>query len=833
MEKHSKTSLFKVTAPVTLSLGILLASGIGPWEPATHTEAAAITYYQTTSNLNMRQTASSKGKILITIPKGKTVSYISKSGTWYKVKYGTKTGYVSSSYLKKTSTTTSAAAKTYTYQTTDNLNLRATASANAKILLSIPKGKNVTYISTSGSWYKVKYNDKTGYVSSKYIKKTLVTASKPVEVPPVNFTATNYQTTASLNMRETASASGKLIMTIPKGEVVVAASKTNENWYKVKYGTKSGWVSGSYLQEYYKYTNTTSIYYSIKKTANLYPMPDTKKAKSYTVPVNNVLASTQTVVNSKGETWYRIAYLGKNYYVISGEVSKVTPVTEKPKTYVAKGATSLYTATGSAQGTLVAIPKGSKITSSYRIEKWNKATFNGKTGYVDSSMFSLYVEPPVTSGPADTNTKPEDVQISRPAGQVISERMYTTIADELNYRVSDNASAELLGKIPFKTQLKTSYKTNKGWYEVTYNGKTGYASSDYLIDETNATRLDTMENNRNSYIFMDLRTKSSVTASQIDAYIAKSATESNSALYGKGQAIINAANKYGVNALYLAAHAIHESGYGTSTISKGKNNLFGFGSYDITPYIGSVKFQSIESNIEFIAQEMKATYLNPSMWKYNGAYLGYTIKNINGVRVDELSKGMNFYYATDSNWGNAIAKHMNGILDYSKEEAKNQTPNTKVPERPVYPDGKDIFPNKTLAVAKASINLRKLKDSKEPIAATIKSGESFNILSKWNDYWLTINYKGITYYTNNYSLSEYTKYFSVKNLARVDADALNVRPEPNTNKASISTFYKYQFIELSLDANKNAITSNGWNKVLLSDGKVGWVSGQYLKRELQ
>ncbi|WP_455661498.1 SH3 domain-containing protein [Pradoshia sp.] len=67
-------------------------------------EAASTVQYKTTANLNLRTTNSTKGKIILTIPKGKTVQYISKSGTWYKVKYKTKTGYASSKYLVKVPT---------------------------------------------------------------------------------------------------------------------------------------------------------------------------------------------------------------------------------------------------------------------------------------------------------------------------------------------------------------------------------------------------------------------------------------------------------------------------------------------------------------------------------------------------------------------------------------------------------------------------------------------------------------------------------------------------------------------------------------------------------
>ncbi|MGO1469270.1 MAG: cell wall-binding repeat-containing protein [Tissierella sp.] len=63
------------------------------------------------------------------------------------------------------------AKKEYIYFITNNLNLRKETSINSKILLTIPKGTHLDLISNEGYWYKVKYKNRTGYMSSKYIKR--------------------------------------------------------------------------------------------------------------------------------------------------------------------------------------------------------------------------------------------------------------------------------------------------------------------------------------------------------------------------------------------------------------------------------------------------------------------------------------------------------------------------------------------------------------------------------------------------------------------------------------------------------------------------------------
>jgi uncharacterized protein YgiM (DUF1202 family) len=56
------------------------------------------------------------------------------------------------------------------YKATTALNLRPTASTSKKSLLTIPKGKSVgKVLASSGSWRKVTYAGKTGWVLKDYL----------------------------------------------------------------------------------------------------------------------------------------------------------------------------------------------------------------------------------------------------------------------------------------------------------------------------------------------------------------------------------------------------------------------------------------------------------------------------------------------------------------------------------------------------------------------------------------------------------------------------------------------------------------------------------------
>ncbi|MBB5179417.1 beta-N-acetylglucosaminidase [Planomicrobium koreense] len=123
-------------------------------------------------------------------------------------------------------------------------------------------------------------------------------------------------------------------------------------------------------------------------------------------------------------------------------------------------------------------------------------------------------------------------------------------------------------------------------------------------------------------------------------------TWTTSPLAGTGKFFKEMESTYKVNALYLMAHAIHESGWGTSKIAQDKFNLYGYGAVDADPYNGAYSYATFRESIEYAAQKINANYHTVTASYYNGSVLGHK-----GV-------GMNVRYASDPFWGEKIAGHM-------------------------------------------------------------------------------------------------------------------------------------------------------------------------------
>ena len=128
-----------------------------------------------------------------------------------------------------------AGAVTVSYGT---LHVRSGASTQHAVLTSLPKGSHITLLNKSGSWWKVQYGDGLyGYCHADYIT--------PIEGRQASV-AVNWGT---LNVRSGAGTQYARVASLNKGDAVLVLS-ANNGWSRILYhGTKTGYVSSTYLSE--------------------------------------------------------------------------------------------------------------------------------------------------------------------------------------------------------------------------------------------------------------------------------------------------------------------------------------------------------------------------------------------------------------------------------------------------------------------------------------------------------------------------------------------------------------------------------------------------------
>jgi beta-N-acetylglucosaminidase len=162
------------------------------------------------------------------------------------------------------------------------------------------------------------------------------------------------------------------------------------------------------------------------------------------------------------------------------------------------------------------------------------------------------------------------------------------------------------------------------------------------------------------YQFLKLSYVDGTTAQQLNSLF-----RPDGVLSGKGQVFIDAAKQYNVNPIYLASHAILETGNGTSPLAKGIDvngakvyNLFGIGAIDGNPdgagsqYAYSKGWTSIDLAIYGGAEFTSSSYINSS-YKQDTIYKMRWNPGIPGVHQ----------YATDVKWATNQVANIKKMFD--------------------------------------------------------------------------------------------------------------------------------------------------------------------------
>lgn len=125
--------------------------------------------------------------------------------------------------------------------TCDMLNVREQPSLDTKVLFQLSQGTTVKVLDNSGEWYKISYNDGTGWVFGKYLS----VRDEALGTGTIN--ANN------VNIRSNPNLSAEILTRLNNGDKVNVFGRSGD-WYKIGLpDEKKGWVYSKYL--YVKDTN--------------------------------------------------------------------------------------------------------------------------------------------------------------------------------------------------------------------------------------------------------------------------------------------------------------------------------------------------------------------------------------------------------------------------------------------------------------------------------------------------------------------------------------------------------------------------------------------------
>lgn len=242
----------------------------------------------------------------------------------------------------------------------------------------------------------------------------------------------------------------------------------------------------------------------------------------------------------------------------------------------------------------------------------------------------------------------------------IGDIMY--FVDNTNLKETADDSAKDIAEVRKSLDVKLLELPSEEWCKVAFDNVEGYVKTSNLT--SSYTTPNIIEKNRIQRILlkvnidMELNRTSGLTLNDYKKIFTNLPNDRNKIFQDNYTAFYNAEKKYNINGIFLASIAIHESSWGTSQIANDKKNLFGYGSYDATPYESSFEFNEYAEGIETVAKSLVKYYLNPSgtkiydgetaaAWYYNGPTL----------------KGVNTRYASDTEWNEKVFKYMETLYN--------------------------------------------------------------------------------------------------------------------------------------------------------------------------
>lgn len=229
-----------------------------------------------------------------------------------------------------------------------------------------------------------------------------------------------------------------------------------------------------------------------------------------------------------------------------------------------------------------------------------------------------------------------------------------------NLKESTEDSSPDVAEIKNSLDVKLLELPSEEWCKVSFDNIEGYVKTSNLTSSYSTPNI--VEKNRIQRLLMkvnidmELNRTSGLTLNDYKKIFTNLPNDTNKIFQDNYIAFYNAEKKYNINGIFLASIAIHESGWGTSQIANEKKNLFGYGSYDATPYESSFEFENYAEGIETVAKSLVKYYINPSgtkiydgetaaAWYYNGPTL----------------QGVNTRYASDPQWHMKVFNYMESL----------------------------------------------------------------------------------------------------------------------------------------------------------------------------
>ncbi|AMS05179.1 SH3 domain-containing protein [Acidipropionibacterium acidipropionici] len=291
-------------------------------------------------------------------------------------------------------------------------------------------------------------------------------------------TKTVYTSTA-VNLRSGAGTNYRTYGTLAKGATLTTRGTATNGWTPVTYNGRAGWVSTQYLTTTKPAADKPAPTKPATKTVYTSTAVNLRSGAGTTYRTYGTLAKGATLTTRGTATngWTPVTYNGRAGWVSTQYLTTTKPAADKPaptkpatKTVYTSTAVNLRSGAGTTYRTYGTLAKGATLTTrGTATNGWTPVTYNGRAGWVSTQY--LTTTKPAADKPAPT----------KPATKTV----YTSTA--VNLRSGAGTTYRTYGTLAKGATLTTRGTATNGWTPVTYNGRAGWVSTQYLTTTKPAT----------------------------------------------------------------------------------------------------------------------------------------------------------------------------------------------------------------------------------------------------------------------------------------------------------------------------------------------------------
>lgn len=280
------------------------------------------------------------------------------------------------------------------------------------------------------------------------------------QIPLVEASTLDGETTANLNVRSTPSTSGTVYKTLPKGTKVKYGAY-NQSWHKVYLDNKTYYASAQYIKRVSSSTTTSSATTVTTQSASLTGVTTDNlnvrlTSHSQAQIVTTLKKGTEVQYAIHNTSWAKVFLNGKTYYAAKAYIApKVTVAAPKKQSGYTNREIKLYNRTLQTSPVVKTIPANRAVTFSVHNSSWS-IVYEGTNSYYTPSRG-------ITAGTLTPSASKENGYANR----------------SLKLFGVRNQSSTVLKVLPVNTPVVSS-KYNSSWSVVYEGTKTYYTPTAWI-----------------------------------------------------------------------------------------------------------------------------------------------------------------------------------------------------------------------------------------------------------------------------------------------------------------------------------------------------------------